>query len=56
VSRNAEFRWQQVFDARDSLPGAHKRIPGQKIELPARQKAGGYKEPNYPYKFVDERF
>ena len=34
----------------------HKRIPGQKIELPARQKAGGYKEPNYPYKFVDERF
>ena len=34
----------------------HKRIPGPKIQLPERQKAGGYKEANYPYKFVDERF
>ena len=34
----------------------HKRIPGQKIQLPERQKAGGYKEPNYPYKFVEERY
>ena len=34
----------------------HKRMPGPKIQLPERQKAGGYKEANYPYKFVDERF
>ncbi len=34
----------------------HKRIPGPKIQLPERQKAGGYKDPKYPYKFVDERF
>jgi len=33
----------------------HKRIPRQKIRLPERQKAGGYKEPDYPYKFVEPR-
>jgi hypothetical protein len=34
----------------------HKRIPGQKIQLPERQKAGGYKESKYPYKFVEQRY
>jgi len=37
------------------------RIPYQEIErkpvkLPARQKSGGYREPDYPYRFVEERY
>jgi polyphosphate kinase 2 len=31
----------------------HKRIKADKVKLPDRQKAGGYKAPNYPYKYVD---
>jgi polyphosphate kinase 2 len=31
----------------------HKRIKTDKVKLPERQKAGGYKAPNYPYKYVD---
>jgi polyphosphate kinase 2 len=31
-------------------------VPREKVKLPARQKAGGYQEPDYPYKFVPERF
>jgi len=34
----------------------YKRVPREKVRLPERQKAGGYKDPKYPYKFVDERF
>jgi hypothetical protein len=30
--------------------------PREKIVLPKRQKAHGYEEPNYPYKFVPEKF
>jgi len=26
------------------------------VKLPARQKAHGYKEPDYPYKYVEERY
>nr|WP_226797625.1 polyphosphate kinase 2 [Cupriavidus necator] len=37
------------------------RIPYEEVKrkpakLPARQKAGGYQEPNYPYRFVEERY
>jgi hypothetical protein len=32
----------------------HKRIKGEKVKLPDRQKAGGYKSPNYPYKYIDQ--
>ena len=28
----------------------------EKVQLPKRQKAGDYKEPDYPYKFVPEEF
>jgi polyphosphate kinase 2 len=31
----------------------YKRTPREKIDLPKRQKAGGYKAPDYPYKYVD---
>jgi len=33
----------------------HKAIPREKVKLPKRQKAGGYKEPDYPYKLVPEK-
>jgi polyphosphate kinase 2 len=34
----------------------YKAPPREKVELPKRQKAHGYEEPNYPYKFVPEKF
>ena len=37
-----------------SIP--YKAVPRPKVKLPARQKSGGYKEPNYPFKFIEERF
>ena len=30
--------------------------PREKVELPKRQKAGGYREPDYPNKFVPEKY
>jgi polyphosphate kinase len=34
----------------------YKKLPRDKIELPKRQKPHGYREPDYPYKFVPEKF
>ena len=34
----------------------HKELPRERIRLPKRQKRHGYREPDYPYKFVPERF
>jgi polyphosphate kinase 2 len=34
----------------------YKTAPREKIKLPKRQKAGDYKEPNYPFKFVEEKY
>jgi len=34
----------------------YKKAPREKVELPKRQKAHGYREPAYPYKFVPEKF
>ena len=34
----------------------YKELPRQKIKLPRRQKRGGYKEPDYPYKMVPEKY
>ena len=34
----------------------YKTAPREKVKLPKRQKAGGYRETDYPYKFVKERF
>ena len=31
-----------------------RRLPREKVKLPDRQKPHGYKEPDYPYKFVPE--
>ena len=38
----------------DSIP--YGEVERATIKLPARQKAGGYSEPDYPYKLVPERF
>lgn len=34
----------------------YKDVPREKIKLPKRQKAHDYEEPNYPFKFVEEKF
>jgi polyphosphate kinase len=34
----------------------YKEAPREKVKLPERQKAGGYKEPDYPYRFVEDRY
>lgn len=34
----------------------YEEIPSEKVKLPKRQKANGYKEPDFPYKYVPERF
>jgi polyphosphate kinase 2 (PPK2 family) len=34
----------------------YKDAPHEQVKLPKRQKAGGYKEPDYPYKLVPEKF
>ena len=34
----------------------YKDAPRESVKLPKRQKAGGYKEPDYPYKYVPEKF
>jgi polyphosphate kinase 2 len=34
----------------------YKAVPREKVKLPKRQKAHGYKEPSYPFKYVPEKF
>jgi polyphosphate kinase 2 len=38
----------------DHVP--YKDAPRDKVKLPKRQKAEGYREPNYPYKYIEERY
>ena len=38
----------------DKIP--YKQAPREKVKLPKRQKAGRYKEPDYPFKLIDERY
>jgi len=38
----------------DKIP--YKQAPREKVKLPKRQKAGGYKEPDYPFKIIDGRY
>jgi polyphosphate kinase 2 len=38
----------------DQIP--YEKAPRDKVKLPKRQKAKGYKEPEYPYKYVKERY
>jgi hypothetical protein len=34
----------------------YKTAPREKVKLPKRQKAKGYREPAYAYKYVPEKF
>jgi polyphosphate kinase 2 (PPK2 family) len=34
----------------------YKKLPREKIKLPDRQKRKGYREPDYAYKYVEEKF
>ena len=43
-----------ITDLLSRIP--YKKAPREKVKLPERQKPGGYKEPNYKYKYVKERF
>ena len=38
----------------DTIP--YKKAPRENVTLPKRQKARGYREPDYPFKFVKERY
>jgi polyphosphate kinase 2 len=38
----------------DTIP--YKKAPREKVKLPKRGKAHGYREPDYPYKFIKERY
>ena len=31
-------------------------LPREKVELPKRQERGDYREPDYPYKFIQEKY
>ena len=34
----------------------YKELPRKKVELPKRQKPGGYREPDYPFRLVEDRY
>ena len=34
----------------------YEEIPREKIKLPKRQKTNGYKAPDFPFKYVPEKF
>ena len=34
----------------------YKEAPREKVKLPERQKPGGYREPDYPFKYIPEKF
>jgi hypothetical protein len=34
----------------------YESAPREKVKLPKRQKPGGYREPEYPYRFVAEHY
>ena len=34
----------------------YEELPREKVKLPKRQKANGYKEPDFPFKYVPEKF
>jgi hypothetical protein len=38
----------------DQIP--YKQAPREKVKLPKRQKPGDYRDPKYPFKYVQERF
>ncbi|MGO4307276.1 polyphosphate kinase 2 [Cupriavidus sp. RAF12] len=43
-----------IRDLLDRIPYEH--MPRKKVKLPERQKAGGYRQPDYPYRYIPERY
>jgi polyphosphate kinase 2 len=43
-----------ISDLLSRIPYAE--VPRKKVKLPERQKPGNYQEPDYPYKFIPERY
>jgi polyphosphate kinase 2 len=43
-----------ISDLLQRIP--YKAMPRKKVTLPARQKPGGYVDPKYPFKYIDENF
>jgi len=43
-----------IADILSKIP--YQNIPQEKISLPRRQKPGNYADPNYPFKFIEEKF
>jgi len=43
-----------ITDLLERIP--YKKAPQEKIKLPKRGKAHGYRDPDYPYKFIKERY
>jgi hypothetical protein len=34
----------------------YKKVPREKVVLPKRQKQGKYRDPDYPFKFIPEKY
>jgi polyphosphate kinase 2 len=34
----------------------YKKLPQERVKLPKRQKRSGYRDPGYPFKYIEERF
>jgi len=49
-----ERRLNIIRDILSRIP--YKMAPRDKVKLPDRQKKGGYKEPDYPWKYIKERY
>jgi polyphosphate kinase 2 len=57
VARSDDKKRARLNIIRDLLERVpYKDAPREKVKLPKRQKPDGYREPDYPYKWVKERF
>ena len=52
--RKKSVRLNIISDILKRVP--YKELPREKLKLPARQKAGGYVEPDHPLKIIEQRF
>ena len=43
-----------ISDLLSRIP--YKEVPREKVVLPKRQKAGDYREPDYPYRFIPAKY
>lgn len=43
-----------ISDLLSRIP--YREVTREKVKLPARQKPGGYREPDYPFKFIADKF